>query len=50
MLILNLTRGDSGMRVPLRLPATPADVGDAYAKLDQISKKREENAHRPRGK
>ena len=39
MLILNLTRGDSGMRVPLRLPATPADVGDAYAKLDQISKK-----------
>ena len=42
MLILNLTRGDSGTRVPLRLPATPADVGDAYAKLDQISKKEKE--------
>ena len=39
MLILNLTRGDSGIRVPLHLPATPADVGDVYAKLDQISKK-----------
>ena len=38
MLILNLTRGNSGMRVPLRLPAIPADVGDVYAKLDQISK------------
>ena len=38
MLILTLTRGNSGMRVPLRLPATPADVGEAYAKLDQISK------------
>ena len=39
MLILNLTRGNSGMCVPLHLPATPADVGDAYVKLDQISKK-----------
>ena len=38
MLILTLTRGNSGMRVSLRLPATPADVGEAYAKLDQISK------------
>lgn len=37
MMILNLTRGNSSMRVPLRLPATPADVGVAYAKLDQIS-------------
>ena len=36
-MILNLTRGNSSMRVPLRLPATPADVGVAYAKLDQIS-------------
>lgn len=39
MLILNLTRGDSELCVPLYLPATPADVGDAYAKLDQISEK-----------
>ena len=39
MLILNLTRGNSGLRVPLHLPATPADIGDAYAKLDQISEK-----------
>ena len=37
MMILNLTRGNSGMRVPLRLPATPADLGSAYAKLDEIS-------------
>ena len=37
MIILNLTRGKSSIRVPLRLPATPADVGVAYAKLDQIS-------------
>ena len=39
MLILNLTRGDSGICVPLHLPATPAGVSDVYAKLDQISKK-----------
>ena len=37
MLILNLTRGNSGMRVPLRLPATPGEIGEAYSKLDEIS-------------
>ena len=37
MLILNLSRGNNGLRVPLRLPATPADIGSAYVKLDQIS-------------
>ena len=37
MMILNLTRGKSDMRVPLRLPATPADIGEAYSKLDEIS-------------
>lgn len=35
-MILNLARGSNGFRVPLRLPATPADVGSAYAKLDEI--------------
>lgn len=42
MLILNLTRGKSGMCVPLRLPATPADIGEAYSKLDEISTKVEQ--------
>ena len=42
MLILNLTRGKNGMRVPLRLPATPADIGAAYAQLDQISPKEDD--------
>jgi hypothetical protein len=37
LLILNLSRGNNGLRVPLRLPATPADIGSAYVKLDQIS-------------
>lgn len=37
MMILNLTRGKSSMCVPLRLPATPADIGAAYSKLDDIS-------------
>lgn len=37
MMILNLTRGKSSMRVPLRLPATPADIDAAYSKLDGIS-------------
>ena len=38
MLILNLTRGKSTWMVPLRLPATPAEIGEAYSKLDLISK------------
>ena len=37
MLTVNLTRGKSGLRVPLRLPATPADIGEAHARLDTIS-------------
>ena len=37
MIVLNLTRGNSPLRVPLHLPATPADIGVAYAKLDTIS-------------
>ena len=37
MIVLNLTRGNSSIRVPLHLPATPADIGAAYAKLDTIS-------------
>ena len=36
MLILNLGRENSGWRFPLRLPATPADVGEAFAKLDEV--------------
>ena len=36
MIVLNLTRGNSPLRIPLRLPATPADIGAAYAKLDTI--------------
>ena len=35
-MILNLTRGNSSLRVPLHLPATPAAIGEAYAKLDTI--------------
>lgn len=35
-MILNLTRGNSSLRVPLHLPATPAEIGEAYAKLDTI--------------
>ena len=42
MMILNLARGKSGMCVPLRLPATPADIGEAYSKLDEISTKAEQ--------
>ena len=42
MLILNLTRGNSGLRVPLRFPATPAEIGAAYAKLYEISKNENE--------
>ena len=37
MMVLNLTRGKSTLCVPLHLPATPADIGAAYAKLDSIS-------------
>lgn len=36
-MILILARGSSSMCVPLRLPATPAEEGEAFAKLDSIS-------------
>ena len=36
-MILNLTRGDSSLRVPLKLPATVGEIGEAWAKLDTIS-------------
>lgn len=36
MMILNLARGKSGWRVPLRLPATQEEIDGAYAKLDEI--------------
>lgn len=26
-----VTRGQSPMRIPLKLPATPADIGEAFA-------------------
>ena len=37
MMILNLTRGSSGMCMPIQLPATPADIDGANVKLDQIN-------------
>ena len=37
MMVINLTRGNSSIHIPLHLPATPADIGIAYAKLDTIS-------------
>lgn len=36
-MILHLTRDGSSLRVPLRLPASPAAEGEAFAKLDTIS-------------
>lgn len=36
MIDLHLTRGDNYEGVYLRLPATPAEVGEAYAMLDSI--------------
>ena len=38
MIELHLTRGDNYEGVYLRLPATPAEVGEAYAMLDSISR------------
>ena len=38
MISLHLTRGDNYEGVYLRLPATPAEVGEAYAMLDSISR------------
>lgn len=31
-----LTRGQSPMRIPLHFPTTPAEIGEAYAKLDAL--------------
>lgn len=36
-MILILTRGNSPMRVPWRLPSTPAETGEVFARLDSIS-------------
>jgi hypothetical protein len=38
MISLHLTRGDNYEGVYLQLPATPAEVGEAYAMLDSISR------------
>lgn len=38
MITLKLARGDNYESVPLRLPATPAEVGEAFAMLDEISR------------
>ncbi len=37
MIRISLTRGSGRVGVVLHLPATPADIGEAYAKLDNIS-------------
>ncbi len=37
MIKVNLTRGRSPIRVALEFPATPADIGNVYVRLDQIS-------------
>ena len=42
MITLRLTRGDSKETVPLQLPATPGEVGEAFARLDEISRNVEE--------
>ncbi len=36
-MVLHLTRGNSTMRIPLPLPATPGEIGGVYAALDEIS-------------
>ena len=38
MITLRLTRGDSYETVSLQLPATPGEVGEAFAQLDEISR------------
>ena len=38
MISLHLTRGENYEGVCLRLPATPEEVGEAYAMLDTISR------------
>ena len=38
MITLRLTRGDSYETVSLQLPATPGEVGEAFARLDEISR------------
>lgn len=38
MMELRLTRGENQTEVPLRLPTSPAEVGEAYAWLDNISR------------
>lgn len=36
-MVLHLTRGNSSLRIPLPLPATPGEIGGVYAALDEIS-------------
>lgn len=36
MIILELKRGKSSMVVPLKLPATPGELGEAFSRLDSI--------------
>ncbi|MBD9088514.1 MAG: hypothetical protein EGR72_00375, partial [Clostridiales bacterium] len=38
MVTLNLARGDNYESIPLRLPATPAEAGEAFALLDAVSR------------
>ena len=42
MIALCLTRGASRETVPLQLPATPGEVGEVFARLDEISRNVEE--------
>ena len=41
MMVLNLTRGKSGLRVPLRLPASQEEIDAAYTKLDEIGDRKQ---------
>lgn len=38
MITLNLARGDNYESIPLQLPATPAEAGEAFALLDAVSR------------
>lgn len=38
MMELRLTRGENQTEVPLKLPTSPAEVGEAYAWLDDTSR------------
>ena len=38
MIELHLTRGDNQEGVRLRFPTTPAEIGEAFALLDTVSR------------